>query len=153
MLFYSIIQNKTTHLLNKKQKKTIRKGKKIIKKNNLQPQFMNSFLSFLKQCSSPSNIMILHSILVDVMCYFQYDKGEAYNGTVNTAINGEACINWKTFHSNYTHYYEDHNYCRNPRTDSFTQPWCHISTDYRSGICDIPAFFYPEVSTRPKQIY
>ncbi|CAC5368342.1 unnamed protein product [Mytilus coruscus] len=76
---------------------------------------------------------------VYVTCYFEYDKGKAYNGTVNTAVGGKACKNWKNYKSIYTKYYPDHNYCRNPRTDAFDEPWCYIDEGYITAVCSITA--------------
>lgn len=81
-------------------------------------------------------------IFVDNTCFFQYDRGESYNGTVNTTVNGDACMNWLALHSMYTPYYQDHNYCRNPRLDTvkqyhFDQLWCYINDKYISGLCNI----------------
>ncbi|CAG2243425.1 unnamed protein product [Mytilus edulis] len=86
-----------------------------------------------------SMVLVKNLNIKDVTCYFEFDKGEAYNGTVNITVNGKACINWKTYNSNYTHYYEDHNYCRNPRTDAFDQPWCYYADGYKTAVCSITA--------------
>lgn len=76
-------------------------------------------------------------IFVDVTCYFESDRGVTYNGTVNTVADGTPCKNWKTYNSPHTIYYQDHNYCRNPRTDAFTRPWCYTADGFKTAECSI----------------
>lgn len=99
-------------------------------------------------------LIIFSFIFVDVTCYFESDKGESYNGTVNTA-DGKPCKNWNTYNSTYTPFYPDHNYCRNPRTD-FNEPWCYTDVGYKTAVCSIDVcgkcFNLPFVSTGTKQI-
>ncbi|CAG2196181.1 PLAT [Mytilus edulis] len=96
-------------------------------------------------------------IVADVTCYFESDKGEAYNGTVNTTADGTPCKNWKTYNSPHAIYYSDHNYCRNPQTDALTQPWCYTADRYAFAFCNIDVcgrcLNLPFVSSGTKQIY
>ncbi|CAC5419701.1 unnamed protein product [Mytilus coruscus] len=77
----------------------------------------------------------------DVSCYNKYDKGATYSGAARTAIyegKNKTCKNWKTYHSNYTSFYPDHNYCRNPKEKEILKPWCYTGPDHQFGLCNIP---------------
>lgn len=73
----------------------------------------------------------------DLECYTTYDKGASYNGTVTQTRKGIQCLNWGTVTNNSPHYFENHNYCRNPF--NLNQPWCYTDrTIYTYDFCDIP---------------
>ncbi|XP_053257564.1 tissue-type plasminogen activator isoform X1 [Podarcis raffonei] len=75
--------------------------------------------------------------------------GEGYMGTWNTTVSGAKCLNWKLNslrNKRYNAYRADaarlglgnHNYCRNP--DSDTMPWCFVykGNKYSFEFCSLP---------------
>lgn len=82
-------------------------------------------------------IKFISKIIVDVNCYDNKDKSVTYNGTANTTEYGYTCENWNIYHYNFTNYYPNHNYCRNPRPDAFKRPWCYTGPGYLTGLCSI----------------
>ena len=84
-------------------------------------------------------------------CYNEEDKGEYYDGNVNTTMSGKTCQAWDSdtpyFHpltSLYRPYLEGHNYCRNPEGRG-SQPWCYTTDpETRWEYCSIPRCMHEE---------
>ncbi|XP_061448358.1 tissue-type plasminogen activator [Rhineura floridana] len=81
------------------------------------------------------------------MCY--EDAGQTYRGTWSTTVSGVECLNWNLSslrHKRYNGYRLDalklglgnHNYCRNPDSDS--KPWCFVfrASLYTWEYCNVP---------------
>lgn len=66
-----------------------------------------------------------------VECYNRTDNGAGYLGKITRPD----CITWKEANSQFTNYYEDHKYCRNPLPALVSRPYCYTGPSSMYELC------------------